>query len=119
MDKLIDMVRTPIFCAVFLTGACALTATHTGCTRAQILNAADLLADKITCAIANQDLPDKLIVEKCAVLPGDIEKVLAIVGESRRGAERAVARERIAAAARVSAAVEADAADAGVKDSGK
>lgn len=67
-----------------------------GCTRGQLLNAADLLADKIKCAVANQDLPNEAIFAKCTIQPSDAPKILAIIGESRAAAQRAVSRAALA-----------------------
>lgn len=70
------------------------------CSSTAWINAAELLASKIACAIENQDLPNDQIIAKCAVQPGDVERVLAIVGDSRKASAKAAAQ----AADRASAA---------------
>ena len=63
-----------------------------GCNTRQVLTVLDILADKIKCAVENQDLPDEAILAKCAVQPNDAQRVLTVVGESRASARKAVAR---------------------------
>lgn len=60
-----------------------------GCTPDARWNAAELLARKIACAVANQDLPNEVILAKCAVQPGDATRVLGIVSSSREKASKA------------------------------
>lgn len=50
---------------------------------ARVLAAADLFAEKAQCAVAHQNLTDAQIVTECAIEPGDVDKVLAIVGDAR------------------------------------
>lgn len=52
---------------------------------------ADLLASKIACAVAHQDLTTEQIVVQCAIEPQDVDRIMAIVGESRAASARASA----------------------------
>jgi 2-methylcitrate dehydratase PrpD len=81
--------------AVF--GGLAIIVAHcTACNPAAWASAAELLANKIACAVANQDKSDAQIIEKCAVQPGDVERVMTIVGESRQASAKAAARASVA-----------------------
>lgn len=50
-----------------------------GCTKQQLLGGGDLLMNKALCALQYSDLPPAQIIEKCAVQPGDVERVLDLV----------------------------------------
>lgn len=60
---------------------------------------ADLLASKIACAVAHQDLPNDMIVKACALEPGDVQRVLAIVGEARSASAKAAENAEMRASA--------------------
>lgn len=47
------------------------------------LSAAELVARKVSCALANRHLSDLDILAKCAVDPKDAKNVLDIVGQER------------------------------------
>jgi hypothetical protein len=47
------------------------------------LSAAELVARKVSCALANRNLSDLDILAKCAVDPKDAKNVLDIVGQER------------------------------------
>lgn len=70
---------------VLIVGQCA-------CNPAAWASAAELLANKIACAVANQDKGDAQIIEQCAIQPGDVERVMVIVGEARQASAKAAAR---------------------------
>lgn len=79
----------PVLLAIF-----ALATIESACTPRGIWSATQLLARKIDCAIAHQDLPNARIIAECAIDPADAEDVLAIVGRSRTvSASRAVEGE--------------------------
>jgi hypothetical protein len=77
-------------------GGLAVIVQQCGCNPAAWASAAELLANKIACAEANQESGDAQIIEKCAVQPGDVERVMTIVGESRRSSAKAAARASVA-----------------------
>lgn len=62
------------------------------CTKQQLLGAGDLFLQKVMCAISNSDLPNDKIIEKCAIQPGDVNRILEIVGEHRQQAAKAAAK---------------------------
>ena len=70
--------------------ALALFSGSLSCTKGQAINATVLFAEKVQCALANSDLPNDKLIAKCAIEPGDVERVLAIVGEHRQGVAHAM-----------------------------
>jgi hypothetical protein len=82
-------VRAGLLFAAGLFVAFVVVAFLAGCTPGARWSAAELLASKIACAVANQDLPNEVILAKCAVQPGDADKILGIVGQSREKASKA------------------------------
>jgi hypothetical protein len=87
--KLVEKGPPPAAGALLLVGGLALSST--GCTAFQRAVVADLLTEKIACAVANMNLPNERIIEVCAIQPGDVQKILQIVGESRKQAAKAAA----------------------------
>lgn len=72
---------------VFLTGVFAMGTVS--CTQGQVINSALLFAEKVQCALANDDLPiDKLLL-KCMIEPGDEQRIIAIVGQHRAAIAKA------------------------------
>jgi hypothetical protein len=63
------------------------------CTKQQLLGAGDLFLQKVMCAISHSDLPNEKIIEACAVQPGDVNRILEIVGEHRKDAALKAANE--------------------------
>lgn len=90
---------------LLLAGALAFGTTS--CTKEQVINTAVLFAEKAQCALLNSNLPNEQIIAKCAIEPGDIERILALVGTHReQAAKQAVAaaeRERVLTEQRVKA----------------
>lgn len=73
---------------VLLLGFALIVGTSS-CTQGQVINSALLFAEKVQCALANDDLSiDKLLV-KCAIEPGDEQRIIAIVGQHRAAVSRA------------------------------
>jgi hypothetical protein len=75
--------------AALLFLAFVLAMVLNGCTPGSRWNAIELLANKIACAVENQDLPNEAILAKCAVQPGDADRVLNIVSQSREKVSKA------------------------------
>lgn len=98
--------------------ACALGMGSTGCAflRDKGPDIADLFFRKVQCALVHQNLPDEEIVERCAIEPGDVERVMEIVGESRTEAATEAEAARADERERIGAAAPACAADAGPSD---
>ncbi len=69
--------------------AALLTLALLACTPQARVALAELLAEKIACAVAHADLPNDALLVECAVAPGDAEKVLKVVGESRVASAKA------------------------------
>ena len=74
-----------------------------GLSRGQVVNTTVLAVDKIMCVLSNDSLPIEQIIMKCTIQPGDVERVIDIVGQHR--AMLAKAREDGAMAARVEASL--------------
>lgn len=71
--------------------AVVLMVGSTACTPQARWAVADLLASKIACAVAHQDLTTEQIVVQCAIEPQDVDRIMAIVGESRTASAKAAA----------------------------
>lgn len=54
----------------------------------------DILANKIKCAIINQEKSNEEILKTCAVEPGDVPRVIDALTESRKAAKAAVERSK-------------------------
>jgi hypothetical protein len=59
---------------------------------AKLFTVADIAADKAKCVVRYQDLPNEEIFARCALEPGDIERYLDLITESRLAAQRAAAK---------------------------
>jgi hypothetical protein len=79
----------------------------------------ELLAEKTKCALENMNLPNEEILKRCAIQPGDAERVLELVGKAREEAAREAAAARADERAKLSAAAGACAPDAGAGDAGE
>jgi len=86
LGKTVPGVRKVLGALLFVGVASSVTA----CTPQARWALAELLAKKIACGVAHQDLPNDDIIKLCALEPGDIPKVLEVVGKSRAaGAQHA------------------------------
>lgn len=74
-----------------------------GLSRGQVVNSTVLAVDKIMCVLSNDSLPVEKILEKCVIQPGDVERVLDIIGQEK--AKVAKAKEEGAQAARIEASL--------------
>jgi hypothetical protein len=67
--------------AIFMFSAVVFVSNAAGCLPAW--SAADLIARKIQCALANRDLPDAELFAKCAIDPKDAKDIMDIIGKER------------------------------------
>lgn len=74
---------------VLAAGVLSVAAITIACTPAQGWKLAELLARKVECAIAHQELSDAEILAVCSVDPRDAKTVLDLVTESRKAGARA------------------------------
>ncbi len=54
----------------------------------------ELLANEAQCALANMNLPDEAIIQKCVLTPANLPKVLDLLGTAREEAARETAAAR-------------------------
>jgi uncharacterized protein (DUF697 family) len=76
-----------ILAVLLVAGGVAVTAP--ACTRGAQVASVEMLAEKALCALANQELPPEQILIRCAVQPGDEERILRIVQTSKQAGARA------------------------------
>ena len=96
LGKALPGVRKVLGVLIFV----GLASSVTACTPQARWALAELLAKKIACGVAHQDLSNEEIIKLCALEPGDIPKVLDVVGQSRTASAKYAAD----AAARAGAA---------------